>query len=260
MTSMTRRVVGFSVVTVVCIGAVVWYSIWETGRSRTGAGAEIAPTDPAELQRVMSGPFVLFRNTALDTGYGRVAVSPLSDPNGARYLSGLECDRVDFNGGTGVCLTADRGVLTTYRAVVFDALFNRQHEIALAGVPSRVRVAPDGTLAGITVFVSGHSYASTSFSTQTTILDTRSGKVLSELEQFQVTRGGQPFQAADFNFWGVTFRPDSAGFYATLGYRRQVLPGGSQCDNESRNRCRRRSGVSGALARWQASRVQEACD
>jgi hypothetical protein len=100
---------------------------------------------------------------------------------------------------------------------VFDAAFSRRHVIPLAGIPSRVRVAPNGALAAITVFVSGHSYASSSFSTQTTILDARTGRVLSDLEQFEVTREGQSFKAVDFNFWGVTFRSDSESFYATLG-------------------------------------------
>src|SRR5262249_48632838 len=38
-----------------------------------------------------------------------------------------------------------------------------------------------------------------------------------DLEQFAVLRDGQPIQAADFNFWGVTFARDSNRFYATLG-------------------------------------------
>jgi hypothetical protein len=32
----------------------------------------------------------------------------------------------------------------------------------------------------------------------------------------QVTRDGAPFQAVDFNFWGVTFARDGDRFYATL--------------------------------------------
>jgi Tol biopolymer transport system component len=36
------------------------------------------------------------------------------------------------------------------------------------------------------------------------------------MEQFSVRRDGQPFQAPDFNFWGVTFTGDENRFYATL--------------------------------------------
>jgi dipeptidyl aminopeptidase/acylaminoacyl peptidase len=41
------------------------------------------------------------------------------------------------------------------------------------------------------------------------------GKVLTDLERFDVTRNGKPFKAIDFNFWGVTFRDDRR-FYASL--------------------------------------------
>ena len=78
-------------------------------------------------------------------------------------------------------------------------------------------MSPDGRLAAITVFVSGHSYSAGSFSTLTTLIDTASGAVIADLEQFAVTRDGKPFKAADFNFWGVTFAADSNTFYATLG-------------------------------------------
>ncbi len=50
----------------------------------------------------------------------------------------------------------------------------------------------------------------------TTLVDTQAGKVLSDIESFEVSRNGEPFRAQDFNFWGVTFTSDSNTFYATL--------------------------------------------
>jgi Tol biopolymer transport system component len=45
-----------------------------------------------------------------------------------------------------------------------------------------------------------------------------SGKQVGQLEQFKVEKDGEPFDAVDFNFWGVSFDPrDSDHFYATLG-------------------------------------------
>lgn len=41
--------------------------------------------------------------------------------------------------------------------------------------------------------------------------------VVSNLEDFRITRDGDHFSAIDFNFWGVTFKEDSNQFYATLG-------------------------------------------
>jgi hypothetical protein len=66
------------------------------------------------------------------------------------------------------------------------------------------------------VFVTGHSYATAGFSTVTEILDAETGASRGQLEEFAVFRDGQPFRAADFNFWGVTFAADSDRFYATL--------------------------------------------
>ena len=116
-----------------------------------------------------------------------------------------------------MCLQSDRGVLTTYDALVFDSDLAVRHTIGLAGAPSRVRVSPQGTMAGVTVFVTGHSYANGNFSTQTTLLDLERGAPVADLEaDFTVRRGDEAWHAVDFNFWGVTF-VDETHFYATLG-------------------------------------------
>ena len=60
-------------------------------------------------------------------------------------------------------------------------------------------------MGAITVFVTGHNYTSSSFSTKTILLDMASGDVLGDLEQFTTWREGKRFSASDFNFWGVTF-------------------------------------------------------
>jgi hypothetical protein len=112
-------------------------------------------------------------------------------------------------------------VFTTYAAQVFDGDFKALFTLPLQGWPSRIRVSPAGTLAGYTVFVSGHGYASMDFSTETLLVDTMTGKIVASLEDFQVTRGGQPFRALDFNFWGVSFTPDSQRFYCTLSSDRK---------------------------------------
>jgi Tol biopolymer transport system component len=121
----------------------------------------------------------------------------------------------------GICLTADRGVLTTYAAVLFNERGEQLRTIPLAGVPSRCRMSPDGKTAADTIFLTGHSYSSMDFTTQTRLLDTATGAVIADLEDFAVTRDGAPFHAKDFNFWGVTFTPDSRGFYCTLSSDRK---------------------------------------
>jgi hypothetical protein len=160
---------------------------------------------------------LVFRSTALGSTYGLVGVVPLAALDKAPTITGLSCDRVHVAAGAGVCLTANRGVFTTYSAVLFDADFRPRHTLRLSGVPSRVRVSPDGRVAAITVFVSGHSYAAATFSTLTTVLELKSGDLLADdLEKFTILRHGAPIREVDFNLWGVTFARDSRRFYATL--------------------------------------------
>jgi hypothetical protein len=78
-------------------------------------------------------------------------------------------------------------------------------------------MSPDGRYASVTTFVSGDSYAGSSFSTRTIILDVAGRSVVDDLEHFTALRDGQAFSAQDFNFWGITFAADSNRFYATLG-------------------------------------------
>jgi uncharacterized repeat protein (TIGR01451 family) len=152
----------------------------------------------------------------------RVAVAPLQSPDGPRWLTPLVCERVYFAGGRGICLgsglaTANLkdGIASTH-AYVFGADLQIRHDIALGGLPSRVRVSPDGRYGATTVFVAGHSYADAGFSTDTTLIDLERGAKIGSLETFTVTRNGKRFRSVDFNFWGVSFAPDSDHFYATL--------------------------------------------
>ncbi|HVD41392.1 MAG TPA: hypothetical protein VNC16_10380 [Solirubrobacterales bacterium] len=134
-----------------------------------------------------------------------------------RRSKDLACERVYYAGGHGICMgVAPSGV--DYTASTFDSQLQPQHEIRLLGLPSRARVSADGRYGAMTVFVAGDSYlgSSTAFSTRTTILEMASGKQVAQLEQFEVTKGGKPFDAVDFNFWGITFADDSNRLYATL--------------------------------------------
>lgn len=154
-------------------------------------------------------------NTRLN---GRVFVVADGKAKEEPAASGLACERVYFAHGRGICMgIAPSGV--DYTATIFDSKLQPLHELALTGLPSRARVSSDGRYGAMTVFVTGDSYLSspTAFSTRTTILEMASGKQVGQLEQYSVTKEGKPFDAVDFNFWGVTFDPaDSDRFYATL--------------------------------------------
>ena len=161
-----------------------------------------------------AAPLFLVRHTGTDKSYGRLATETAE----GREATPLNCERVYFAAGRGICLDARRGAITTYSAILFDARFQQSATLPLPGIPSRARISPDGRYAAFTVFVSGHSYDSAGFSTHTSIVDSVTGApVVANLEQMEVWSNGSRLQAADFNFWGVTFMRDSSRFYATLG-------------------------------------------
>ncbi|MDQ1470529.1 MAG: hypothetical protein QOJ99_2009 [Bryobacterales bacterium] len=180
--------------------------------AETAKSAAPAQTRPSQVERVL-----FYRNTAMGDSYGKLAVSSLDALDRPVYSRDLDCDRVYFAAGHGVCLTSDRGVFTTYSAVLFDARLRAGRTLPLNGTPSRVRVSSSGRLASITVFLTGQSYAALNLSTQTTIVDLVRGEVLiPDLETLSVWRDGAVFRHPDFNFWGVTFARDENRFYATL--------------------------------------------
>jgi hypothetical protein len=168
---------------------------------------------------IAAKPHLLFRHTGVDRNYSTLSLASLeAGGGGERAAAALTCERVSFSSGHGICLQADRGVMTTYKAVLFDRAFaGGARTIKLEGVPSRTRISPDGRVGAITVFVGkDFGYASSTFSTRTMLVDMASAEVLTDLEQFATWRNGARFRSADFNFWGVTFARDSNVFYASL--------------------------------------------
>lgn len=215
---MSRRlkIVLFSVVVAAALAASVVYLAYAAGRERAEARARPdVPEQPARPGTALTGR-VLFRSTSL-ASYGHVASVELAQPADTRQVGKLDCERVYFGGGRGICLRADRGALTTYEGVLLDRRLQAVASFKLAGSPSRARVSRDGRLAAYTVFVTGHSYAQGGFSTRTAIVDAGSGRELADLEQFTVRRDGKVIRSPDFNVWGVTFQRDSDRFFATLG-------------------------------------------
>jgi hypothetical protein len=221
---MSRRFLVFVLVLVAAVAVPVVYVI---RARRAGSTAALEPRRPPETAVAfdLPRPPVAFRYTGGGAAYGRVVATHLGAPLQPDAVTALACDRLDLASGHGICLASRRGVFTTYEAILFDAAFRPGRTMPLTGVPSRARVSPDGRLAAMTVFESGHSYAAGHFSTRTTIVALDSGEiVVPDLERFTILRDGQPVQSVDFNFWGVTFAHDPNRFYATLATQgRQYL-------------------------------------
>jgi hypothetical protein len=209
-----RRIWAFAAL---CAAAALLAGGYTAFAVRRNARAAMPEFKVALLNAAPSPPFLMVRSTAPDETWRKLLLVPLAAPDEAAFATPLACERAYFAGNRGVCLVEETaGLVMKHYADIFDEHFTRLHRLPLTGLPSRTRVAPDGRRAGITVFESGHSYAQDGFSTRTTIVDTIAGRALGDLEQFTTWRDGKRFQAADFNFWGVTFAQDGNRFYATL--------------------------------------------
>ncbi len=218
-----RRRAVFALLVTACVAGGAGYTAWAALRSRSGARAvgegPVAIGDAAAGQALIgrSRATVMFRNGVAGQGWGQVALVPTAAPDQPRTILPLRCQRLHFAAGRGLCVTGGTGVFSSFTAYTFGSDFTILHRVPLHGLPSRSRVSPDGRYGAVTTFVGGHSYADLAFSTETILLDLVTGATLGNLEEFTVVRGGQPFKAIDFNFWGVTFAADGDRFYATLG-------------------------------------------
>jgi hypothetical protein len=207
------------VVVLVVIGA-GWYA-WHL------ATRQAAPPPLPSIPNAVgpTGPRVVFTRQAGDRDTdGALGVAPLDQLDAAGFDVRLRCIRVHMAAGTGVCLEEQNRFPVRYAAVLLDPQYRRVGEVPLVGLPSRVQLSRAGRYAGVTVFVSGHSYLESGFSTRTSILDVGARRwAIDDLETIAVYRDGQPFRQLDFNFWGVTFAADEDTFYATLSTGRELF-------------------------------------
>lgn len=215
----TRTLIAIAGVVVLATTAAVYIGL-SAVRNR---GAAVVGT--AGAVTLTPGPELLARSTA-DADRGHLVTVSATDPGGPRAVSPVSCTRVHAAGGTGICLRQDSDLTT--EVVVLDEQLEKKREVPLFGLPSRARVSPSGRMVTWTVFVSGDSYSGgTFFSTRTGILDTATGEGTRTLEDYAVTVNGEPYSAADVNFWGVTFAKDDNRFFATMstGGRRYLVDG-----------------------------------
>src|SRR5215213_3333501 len=179
--------------------------------------AALGSDQPTGEGQALSSTAVMVRAVDPSSPASDGDVFVVKDGKEIRRSRQLACERVYYTAGRGICMgVAPSGV--DYTAAIFDSKLQVRRTIPLAGLPSRARVSADGRFGAMTLFVGGDSYveSATDFSTRTTIIDMATGEPVAPLEQFAVTKDGKPFDAVDFNFWGVTFAADPNRFYATL--------------------------------------------
>jgi len=207
-----------AVISVVALGATgaVGAAAWSDYQQRQDTPSAVTTTDAGGL----TGPDrIVFRNTASGEGYGHVASVPLDDPTAARAVSGIACDRVDATVAEVSCLRTVRGITPLYTGTLYGADGAQLSEWPLSGIPSRTRISADGAMIATTAFVTGHSYATIGFSTETTI-HSPDGSDLGNLEDWTLTIDGAASAPVDRNYWGITFA-DGDAFYATVGMTTQ---------------------------------------
>ncbi|MFE1772433.1 hypothetical protein [Streptomyces sp. NPDC059008] len=212
--SLRARIVAVLTATAVLATVAVAYTI--------GAARRAEPTDAASAFGLDHGR-LYFRSTG--AGSGRVARLPAPDGRtgaasaprtGRRTTGGPACERFHAAAGTGLCLLRRPGIPPRSYAVVLDRRLREKRRIALTGIPNRARVSASGRMLSWTMFATGDSYATTAFSTRTSILDTRTGYLIKNMEEIPLTLDGRRYHSPDVNYWGVTFARDDNRFYATV--------------------------------------------
>ena len=210
------RVALFAAITVLVVAGTTAYALDQLRDSR--AQRATPPSVPsAEPNAMPDDEVIAFRHTGVDSEYGVVAVVSRTEPDGARSFTGAVCDRVYATRLGASCLSTDRGVVTTYEDQHLDPDWNLVSTQPLAGIPSRTRISPDGSLVATTSFVTGHSYMTIGFSTATEIHSSDRTMSSGNLERFALFLDGKKVAPPDRNIWGVTFADDDRTFYATVG-------------------------------------------
>jgi hypothetical protein len=201
-----RKILWTSIIALVLAGGAAVYINNAAHRNDAAAAASEAVDIGAGPQ-----PQILVRSTAKES-FGHLALVS----GNTRKVAGTTCNRVYAAAGTAICLRPD-GPLTTYQVAILGRHLEERDSYPMVGVPNRARVSPDGRLVTWTAFVTGDSYNGGQFSTRVGVLDTSTGDVVADtLESYDLTRDDRPYQAADINYWGVTFAPGGRTFYATM--------------------------------------------
>ncbi|MER7513796.1 hypothetical protein ABTX82_36585 [Streptomyces lavendulae] len=149
-----------------------------------------------------------------DSATGQVARR--SGTGGPPATGGPACERFYATGERALCLRKLPGIPACTQALVLDRRLREIKRVTVPGIPNRARVSASGNVLSWTAFATGDSYATTAFSTRTSILDLRTGYLISSMEEIPLTIDGTRYHAGDVNYWGVTFARDDNRFYATV--------------------------------------------
>src|SRR5262245_50301075 len=161
-------------------------------------------------------PFVMFRTLAPKGAFGRVAMARPAQP-AARHLTPLSCARVQWAAGVGLCVVEEAEGKTVHQLLyVFDRRFVLRTRIALAGIPIRARVSPDGRFASVTVYGEEESPNGERLASESMLIDARTGRVLGDLREFAVDNPHNLPIEQPVDISSVAFTADGDRFFATF--------------------------------------------
>ena len=206
MTSANTRMLATVGVLATIVGYLV-VSVQSDDRPDASGSAVWHPADP---------PFVIFRTLAPSDAYGRVALIGLQ-PAAERRVTRLSCLRLHYAGGSGLCarqeIAADAVLNVVY---VFDETLEPRRRIVLEGVPTRLRVAPDGRVGAITTYAEEESPQGERLTTRTRIIEMRSGRQVADLREFRVDNPDFATIRGPIDVASVAFERDGDRFFASL--------------------------------------------
>ncbi|MEU5953212.1 hypothetical protein [Streptomyces sp. NPDC047525] len=209
--SLRARVIAVATAAAVLATVAVAYTLRAAERAEPTAATSEFALDPGHLY---------FRSTEAGAGTragsGRVARTGSALGQGPVTTGGPSCERFYAAADTALCLQRRPGIPPKSYALVLDRQLREKRRIALTGIPNRARVSASGRMLSWTMFATGDSYAGSSFSTRTSILDIRTGYLIKNMEEIPLTLDGRRYHSPDVNYWGVTFAEDDNRFYATV--------------------------------------------
>ena len=206
----------------VLLGGVVLYLALAGGDSDETSTAAAGPTGGNGT--TVDGAQLMVRAVNPDDPDGNGRVFVLKEGRPQELSEGLDCERVYYAGGRGLCLVTTEGGDSEH-AIVFDSSLRALKRLPLDGLPSRTRVSRDGRYGAMTAFVNGHGYEGAGgFSTATTLVDMGTESVLGNLESFAVTKDGKSFEPDRIQFLGRDLRQRLGSLLRDHADRRPSLP------------------------------------
>jgi hypothetical protein len=176
----------------------------------------------------MTPPFIMFRALAPRDAHGRVTMRGLA-PDAQPLVSALTCSRLHYAGGRGLCAAQEQRASDVLNvAYVFDERMTIGRRFVLSGVPTRLRVSPNGRFGAITTYGEQETSRGERLATHTGLLDLQSGQSLGDVGDFRLDNRG-PAIERPFDVASVAFEADGERFFATLSTdRERYLVAGSQ--------------------------------